>query len=164
MYGLNVLPDFLCSLLFCLRAYRIATLDDVFAVQPFSHLEASLNFLNFVPPLAVIISILKITILAPGFKISRLWASYSARALPSPWRDCVARENTENQSQPFPQFTDRPRDREAAEEALERNLLANKFIILFTLETSFSTITFVTHTFQRTRNSSEAGSLSLSRQ
>jgi hypothetical protein len=47
-------------------------------------------------------------------------------------------------------FTNRPGDREAAEGALERNLLANKFIIFFTLQTSFSTTTFVTHNLQRT--------------
>jgi hypothetical protein len=47
-------------------------------------------------------------------------------------------------------LTNRPGDREAAEGALERNLLANGFISLFTEEASSSTIRFVTHNFQRT--------------
>jgi len=47
-------------------------------------------------------------------------------------------------------FANRPGDREAAEEALERNFLVNGFISLFTEETSFSTIRFVTHNLQRT--------------
>jgi hypothetical protein len=62
----------------------------------------------------------------------------------------------------LPIFTNRLGDREAAEGALERNLLANKFIILFALERSFSTIRFVTHNLQRTAilKLPEAGSLS----
>ena len=49
-----------------------------------------------------------------------------------------------------PRLTNRPGDRAAAEGGLERNLLANGFISLFTEETSSSTIKFVTHNFQRT--------------
>ncbi len=37
-----------------------------------------------------------------------------------------------------------------AEEALERDLLAYRFIKLFTLETPFSIITFMTHILQST--------------
>jgi len=47
-------------------------------------------------------------------------------------------------------FTNRTGDREAAEGALERNLLASKFIVLFTMQTSFSTIRTVAHNLQRT--------------
>jgi hypothetical protein len=49
----------------------------------------------------------------------------------------------------LPKFSNRAGDREAAEEALERDLLANKFITLFTRETSFSTM-LVIHCLQRT--------------
>jgi hypothetical protein len=45
-------------------------------------------------------------------------------------------------------FTNRPRDGEADEGALERNLLANKFILFFTMQASFPTIRDVTHKFQ----------------
>jgi hypothetical protein len=41
-------------------------------------------------------------------------------------------------------------DREAAEKALERNLLADEIIRLFTMQTSFSTIGTVTRTLRIT--------------
>ena len=41
-------------------------------------------------------------------------------------------------------------DREAAEEPLERNLLVNKILRLFTMQKSFSTIKTVTHNLQMT--------------
>jgi hypothetical protein len=50
----------------------------------------------------------------------------------------------------FLKWTFRPGDRGTAEGALERNLLANKFILLFTPKTSFSMIRIMTDTLQRT--------------
>jgi len=47
-------------------------------------------------------------------------------------------------------FINRLGDGEAAKEALERNLLANKLIGFFTIQTSFSTIRTVTLNFQNT--------------
>ncbi len=68
----------------------------------------------------------------------------------SPRRDCVAMGIREKSKPILRRFTHRTGDREAAKGSLEWNHLANKFIVLFTIQTSYSTIRTVTHHFQRT--------------
>jgi len=67
-----------------------------------------------------------------------------------PFRSCVAIGSRQKiKGYPSPP-TSSIGDREAAERALERNLLANKIIRLFTMQTSFSIIRTVTHNLRIT--------------
>jgi hypothetical protein len=63
----------------------------------------------------------------------------------SPERLCRNNEQAEIHNSPPGPSTNCPGGREAAEGALERNLLANKIIGLFAMQTPFSTVGTVPH-------------------
>jgi len=64
--------------------------------------------------------------------------------------DCVVIGRRQKKKPILRRSTNRPGDREAAKGALERNLVANKSIVLFTMQTSFSTLRPVPHNLYRT--------------